>query len=183
MLVRTLVSEIRENKMASRRKILPETAAAPPAALDAIDRKILALLQEDNQITNQALAERVGISPPPCHRRVRRLREEAIIARDVSLVDPVKVGRSLIVFAAIALERQREDLLENFERKMMRCPEVMQCYFVSGDADYLVVVSVGDMAEYNDFARRVFANEPNIRMFRSSFCLARVKYDTKIPVG
>src|SRR5882757_6119850 len=83
-------------------------------------------------------AEKVGISPPPCHRRVRRLREEGIIARDVSLVDPVKVGRSLIVFASITLERQREDLLENFERKMMRHPEVMQCYFVSGDADYLV---------------------------------------------
>ena len=66
---------------------------------------------------------------------------------------------------------------------LMRHPEVMQCYFVSGDADYLVVVSVGDMAQYNEFARRVFANEPNIRMFRSSFCLARVKYDTKIPVG
>ena len=124
------------------RRLPPSRAAT----LDAIDRKILALLQEDNQITNQALAEKVGISPPPCHRRVRRLREEGIIARDVSLVDPVKVGRSLIVFASITLERQREDLLENFERKMMRHPEVMQCYFVSGDADYLVVVSVGDMA-------------------------------------
>ena len=168
--------------MADRRKNIPATADAPSAGLDAIDRKILMLLQEDNQITNQDLASRVGISPPPCHRRVRRLREEGIIQRDVSLVDPVKVGRSLIVFASIALERQREDLLENFERKMMRCPEVMQCYFVSGDADYLVVVTVADMDHYNDFARRVFANEPNIRMFRSSFCLSRVKYDTKIPV-
>ena len=65
---------------------------------------------------------------------------------------------------------------------MARCPEVMQCYFVSGDADYLVVVSVSDMDHYDEFARRVFANEPNIRMFRSSFCLARVKYDTRIPV-
>jgi Lrp/AsnC family transcriptional regulator, leucine-responsive regulatory protein len=174
---------IGEKKMATRRKIIPEISPESAATLDAIDRKILALLQEDNQITNQALAEKVGISPPPCHRRVRRLREEGIIARDVSLVDPVKVGRSLIVFASITLERQREDLLENFERKMMRHPEVMQCYFVSGDADYLVVVSVGDMAEYNEFARRVFANEPNIRMFRSSFCLARVKYDTRIPVA
>ena len=87
--------------MATRRKIIPEISPEPAAALDAIDRKILALLQEDNQITNQALAEKVGISPPPCHRRVRRLREEGIIARDVSLVDPVKVGRSLIVFASI----------------------------------------------------------------------------------
>ena len=183
MLSKAPSSVIREKNMATRRKIIPEISPEPAAALDAIDRKILALLQEDNQITNQALAEKVGISPPPCHRRVRRLREEGIIARDVSLVDPVKVGRSLIVFASITLERQREDLLENFERKMLAHAEVMQCYFVSGDADYLVVVSVPDMAAYNDFARRVFANEPNIRMFRSSFALSRVKYQTKIPLG
>jgi Lrp/AsnC family leucine-responsive transcriptional regulator len=168
--------------MAERRKIIPEEPPADRVALDTIDRKILALLQEDNQITNQDLAAKVGISPPPCHRRVKRLRETGVIHRDVSLIDPVKVGRSLIVFSSITLERQREDLLENFERKMARRPEVMQCYFVSGDADYLVVVSVSDMAHYNEFARRVFANEPNIRMFRSSFCLARVKYDTKIPL-
>jgi Lrp/AsnC family transcriptional regulator, leucine-responsive regulatory protein len=168
--------------MASPRKSIPHIPETEAVALDAIDRKILALLQEDNQITNQDLAARVGISPPPCHRRVKRLREAGVIHRDVSLIDPVKVGRSLIVFSSITLERQREDLLENFERKMARCPEVMQCYFVSGDADYLVVVSVSDMAHYNEFARRVFANEPNIRMFRSSFCLARVKYDTKIPL-
>jgi len=168
--------------MADRRKNISRASETPPTVLDAIDRKILTLLQEDNQITNQDLAARVGISPPPCHRRVKRLREEGFILRDVALVDPVKIGRSMIVFASITLERQREDLLENFERKMMRCPEVMQCYFVSGDADYFVVVSVADMAHYNEFARRVFANEPNIRMFRSSFCLSRVKYDTKIPV-
>jgi Lrp/AsnC family leucine-responsive transcriptional regulator len=168
--------------MADRRKNIPQRAETKPPGLDAIDRKILMLLQDDNQITNQDLASKVGISPPPCHRRVRRLREEGIIQRDVSLVDPVKVGRSMVVFASITLERQREDLLENFERKMARCPEVMQCYFVSGDADYLVVVSVADMDHYNEFARRIFANEPNIRMFRSSFCLSRVKYDTKIPI-
>lgn len=169
--------------MAIQRKNIPPTPETEPAPLDAIDRKILALLQDDNQITNQDLAKRVGISPPPCHRRVKRLREDGIIARDVSLVDPVKVGRSMVVFVQITLERQREDLLESFERKIARCPEVMQCYFVSGDADYLVVVSVPDMAQYNEFARRVFANEPNIRMFRSSFCLARVKYETRIPLA
>jgi Lrp/AsnC family transcriptional regulator, leucine-responsive regulatory protein len=169
-------------KMADRRKIIPPPVETDVVALDGIDRKILTLLQEDNQITNQDLAAKVGISPPPCHRRVKRLREAGVIHRDVSLIDPIKVGRSLVVFTSITLERQREDLLENFERKMAHCPEVMQCYFVSGDADYLVVVSVSDMAHYNEFARRVFANEPNIRMFRSSFCLSRVKYDTKIPL-
>lgn len=154
-----------------------------PIQLDPIDRRILDRLQENNQISNLELAAAVGISPPPCSRRVQRLRAEGIISADVSLLDPFRVGRSLIVFASVTLERQREDLLENFERKMLAHAEVMQCYFVSGDADYLVVVSVPDMAAYNDFARRVFANEPNIRMFRSSFALSRVKYQTKIPLG
>lgn len=148
--------------------------------LDRIDRRILNVLQENNQVTNLELAARVGLSPPACLRRVRRLREQGIIMREVALVDPAKVGRNLMVFANVTLERQREDLLESFERRMLARPEVMQCYFVSGDADYLVVVNVPDMVAYNAFARRVFANEPNIRMFRSSFALSVVKYDTKI---
>jgi len=177
-----LFSNLREEKTAMKKSVKrPEPPK--PVRLDAIDRRILDRLQEDNQISNLELAAAVGISPPPCSRRVQRLRAEGIISADVSLLDPFRVGRSLIVFASVTLERQREDLLENFERKMLAHAEVMQCYFVSGDADYLVVVSVPDMAAYNDFARRVFANEPNIRMFRSSFALSRVKYQTKIPLA
>ncbi|KTD00409.1 Lrp/AsnC family transcriptional regulator [Fluoribacter gormanii] len=148
--------------------------------LDKIDRKILNLLQKDNQITNLALAEKVGISAPPCFRRVKRLRDEGIIVNDVSLVDPFKAGRGLIVFANITLEKQREDLLAHFERKMSEQEEVKQCYFVSGETDYLLVIHVADMNHYNDFARRVFANEANIKVFRSSFCLNRTKYNTNI---
>lgn len=149
-------------------------------ALDKTDRKILNILQRDNQITNLALAEQIGISAPPCFRRVKRLRDEGFIVNDVSLVDPFKVGRPLIVFANITLEKQREDLLAHFERKMAGEPEVMQCYFVSGDTDYLLIIHVADMNHYNDFARRVFANEPNIKKFRSSFCLNRTKYNTHV---
>lgn len=148
--------------------------------LDKTDRKILNILQKDNQITNLALAEKVGISAPPCFRRVKRLRDEGFIVNDVSLVDPFKVGKPLIVFVNITLEKQREDLLAHFERKMLQEPEVMQCYFVSGDTDYLLIIHVRDMNSYNEFARRVLANEPNIKQFRSSFCLNRVKYNTQV---
>ncbi|ARB93646.1 Lrp/AsnC family transcriptional regulator [Legionella longbeachae] len=148
--------------------------------LDKTDRKILNILQKDNQITNIALAEKVGISAPPCFRRVKRLRDAGIIVKDVSLVDPFKAGRGLIVFANITLEKQREDLLAHFERKMAEQEEVKQCYFVSGETDYLLIIHVSDMNHYNEFARRVFANEANIKMFRSSFCLNRTKYNTHI---
>ena len=148
--------------------------------LDKIDRKILNALQSNNQITNVALADLVGISPPPCFRRVKRLRELGIIAKDVSLIDPLKVGQRLIVFIEVSLEKQREDLLAHFERKMLAQPEVMQCYFLSGDTDYIVLVQVSDMQHYDEFARRVFANEANMKRYRSRFCLNRIKYDTKI---
>ncbi len=170
-------------KRPSKSTPIPADLSPTHTILDKMDRKILNLLQTDNQITNLELADKVGLSPPPCLRRVRRLREEGYIMKDVSLVDPFKVGQNLIVFVNITLEKQREDLLAHFERKMLEQPEVMQCYFVSGDTDYLLIVNVVDMNHYNEFARRVFANEANIKMFRSSFCLNRVKYETKVTLS
>jgi len=167
-------------KASLKNTIEQDIELAPEELLDKMDRKILNILQKDNQITNLALAEKIGMSAPPCFRRVKRLREEGIIVNDVSLVDPFKVGRPLIVFVNITLEQQREDLLTHFERKMLEQAEIMQCYFISGDTDYLLVIHVSDMTHYNEFARRVFANEPNIKKFRSSFCLNRTKYNTHV---
>lgn len=148
--------------------------------LDKIDKNILAILQEDNQITNLALADKVGISAPPCFRRVKRLRDLGIITKDVSLVDPFKIGQCLIVFVSVSLEKQREDMLSYFERNILDAPEVVQCYFISGEIDYLLVVHVRDMNHYHEFSRRIFVKEANIKSFRSNFCLNRVKYDTKV---
>jgi Lrp/AsnC family leucine-responsive transcriptional regulator len=168
-------------KKSERNAISNNYSEAPPEdLLDKIDRKLLNILQKNNQLTNLELANRVGISAPPCFRRIKRLRDEGIIDKDVSLVDPFKIGNRLLVFVYISLEKQREDLLAHFERKMQEQPEVMQCYFTSGDMDYLVVVQAIDMNHYNSFARRIFANEPNIKAYRSNFCLSRVKYDTHI---
>lgn len=150
-----------------------------PAELDRIDRRILNLLQDNNQITNQELADKIGLSPPPCLRRVRKLRQEQIIIDDVAIIDPQKVGHSL-VFTSVTLEQHREDLLSNFERKMQECDEVMQCYFISGHVDYILLVSVSDMNHYYEFSRKVLASEPNIKTYHSNFCLNRVKFSTKI---
>lgn len=146
--------------------------------MDKTDIKILNLLQKNNQLTNLELAQLVNLSPPPCLRRVRRLRECGFITNDVALVDPFKVKQHLISFLSVSLEKQGDDFLDNFERKMNECPEVKQCYFISGEVDYLLMVHVEDIAMYNDFIRNVFVNIPNIKSFRSSFCLNRIKYDT-----
>ena len=169
--------------MARGKRNYSKSMTDAPVELDAIDRKILTFLQDDNQITNLALAERVGLSPPPCLRRVRRLRELGVIERDVALVDPRKVGQGIIAFVGVELDRQREDVLTNFERKISAEPQVQQCYFVSGEIDYLLLVTCPNMESYNAFARRVLANEHNIKRFRTSFCLSRVKYATAIPLG
>lgn len=150
--------------------------------LDAADRRILDVLQADNQITNLALAAKIGLSPPACLKRVRRLRDDKVIVRDVAVLDPESVGRSIVAFVGVELDRQREDVLAAFERKISAEPEVQQCYFVSGEIDYLLTVVCRDMEAYNGFARRVLANEHNIKRFRTSFSLSRVKYETRIPL-
>lgn len=148
--------------------------------LDKTDKKILNLLQKNNQLTNLELAELVNLSPPPCLRRVRRLRESGVIMRDVALVNPFKIKQNLISFVSVTLEKSGEDFLDHFEQKMNGHPEVKQCYFISGEVDYLLMVHVEDIAAYNEFIRRALVNVSNVKSFRSNFCLSRVKYDTSI---
>lgn len=147
--------------------------------LDRLDKRILNILQQDNLITNQELAKKVGLSPPPCLRRVKKLRENKIITKDVAIIDPFKVNKT-VVFTSITLLQQREDLLKSFERKMMEHPEILQCYFISGEIDYILAICVDDMNHYHEFARQVFANEPNIKTYRSNICLSQIKNQTMI---
>jgi Lrp/AsnC family transcriptional regulator, leucine-responsive regulatory protein len=148
--------------------------------LDDADRRLLKLLQIDNQLTNLELAERANLSPPTCLRRVRRLREEKIIVGDVALLDPLKVGKNLFVFIEVVLERQSEQLQQDFERAMATCDDVMQCYMVSGDTDFIVVAQVSEMSAYHQFVRQTLTNNPNVRNFRSMFAMNRSKFRTQI---
>ena len=148
--------------------------------LDTIDRRILKILQENNQLTNLELAERVHLSPPTCLRRVRRLREEKVIVADVALLDPIAVGQTLFAFIEVVLERQHEEAQQAFELKMRKAEKVMQCYMVSGHADFMVVAQVADMPAYHRFVRSVLTNDPNIRNFRTLFAMNRSKFETRI---
>jgi len=148
--------------------------------LDGADRRLLALLQETNTLTNLELAEKAYLSPPTCLRRVRRLRDEGIIVADVAIVDPFKLGKSIIAFIEITLERQQEDLQVAFEKRMQAEPEIMQCYMISGDTDFLVVAQVADMNAFHNLIRRVFTADSNVRNFRSLFALSRAKFQTAV---
>jgi Lrp/AsnC family leucine-responsive transcriptional regulator len=151
-------------------------------ALDEIDRKILRHLQEEARISNADLADRVGLSPAPCLRRVRSLEEGRVIRKYVTLLDPAAVNLGVTVFVQISLDLQVEDRLEIFERAMMRRPEVLECYLMTGDADYLVRVVVPDVAAYERFLKDTLTRIEGVAGIKSSFALKQVKYSTVLPV-
>ena len=151
--------------------------------LDRADRKILNVLQEDSNITNVALADRVGLSPPACLRRVRALRDSGVIERDVSLVDPVKVGRRLTAFVEVTLARHSADFKTEFQRRVLDERAISQCYMVTGETDALLIVNVEDMDAYEAFASRMFDANQRIIRYRTLFAIRRVKFETAIPLS
>ncbi len=145
--------------------------------LDAIDRHILNLLQVDARLPNVDVADRVGLSPSACLRRVRRLESSGVIAGFVVLVDPAKIGRSVDVFVEISLDSQAEDKLDAFEEAVADCPEVMSCHLMAGEYDYILHLSVADTVDYERIHKQYLARLPGVARIRSNFAI-RTVYDT-----
>jgi Lrp/AsnC family transcriptional regulator, leucine-responsive regulatory protein len=150
--------------------------------LDTTDWKILGLLQADARMSNVDLAAKVGLSPSPCLNRVRALEKEGYISRYVTLLDPLTVGLKVSVFIQVTLERQVESALEGFERAIRDRPEVMECYLMTGDADYLLRVVVPDLQAVEHFILSVLTRVPGVGNIKSSFALKQVKYQTALPL-
>lgn len=150
--------------------------------LDGLDRRILDAIQGDGRISNADLAERVGLSPSACHRRLRRLEEEGVVEGYVALVSPAALGRGTSVFVQITLDRQQEQDLRAFEAKVMECPEVMECYLMAGDSDYLLRVVVADGADYERLHTQTLTRLPGVARVRSSFTLRTVAKRTAVPM-
>lgn len=155
----------------------------PDTPLDAIDRRILDRLQENGRISNVDLANDAGISSSPCWRRVRELEKRGVISGYVALVDAAAVGLPVSVFVQVTLERQIETALETFEAAVKERPEVMECYLMTGDADYLLRVVVSDLPTYEAFLKDHLTRIPGIANIKSSFALNQVKYRTSLPLG
>lgn len=155
----------------------------PENTLDEIDSRILRVLQENARISNVDLADSVGISPSPCWRRVRELESAGVIDRYVTLVKPGAVGLPVSVFIQVSLERQVEAALEQFEAAVLARPEVMECYLMTGDADYLLRVVLSDLDAYERFLMDHLTRIPGVASIKSSFALKQVKYRTALPVG
>jgi Lrp/AsnC family transcriptional regulator, leucine-responsive regulatory protein len=150
--------------------------------LDAIDHKILRLLQEDGRITVQALAEKVGLSHSPCLRRVRHLEESGVVRGYVAVVEQKEVGLPVSVFISIKLERQSEEYLDRFDAGISHWPEVLECYLMTGTRDYLLRVVCADLAAYERFIKEKLTRLDGIASIESSFALAQVKYTNVLPI-
>jgi len=154
----------------------------PRAPLDDIDLRILGRLQEEARISNVELADEIGLSPAPCLRRVRELEEAGIIRKYVTLLEPSAVNLGVTVFVQISLDLQLEGRLEIFEQAIMQRPEVLECYLMTGDADYLVRVVVPDVPAYERFLRDFLTRIESVAGIKSSFALKQVKYLTALPI-
>ena len=154
----------------------------PSNPIDSIDRRILQLLQADAKVTNAELARRVGLSPSPCLARVRALERAGVIARHVTLLDPLKVGLGVSVFIQVSLEQQAERSLNAFQAAITAYPEVLECYLMTGDADYLLRVVVADVPALERFIVERLTKVRGVASIRSSFALKQVKYETALPL-
>jgi len=154
-----------------------------PSRLDAIDRRILAELQKDARLSNVQLAARVGLSASPCLARVRRLEQDGFLKAYVALVAPEALGLSITVFIQVSLEMQHKSALSRFEARVAEFPEVMECYLMTGDSDYLLRVVVPDMEALQAFIMQELTEIPGVRNIRSSFALRQVSYKTELPLS
>jgi Lrp/AsnC family transcriptional regulator, leucine-responsive regulatory protein len=158
-------------------------SAVPRMKLDAIDIKILNALQEDASISNIELADRVGLSQSPCLRRVKALEEARIIRKRVTLLEPRSIDLSVNVFVNVTLEKQIRERLQDFEKEVLRRPEVLECYLMTGEADYLLRVVVQDLDAYERFLKNHLTRIPGVASIKSSFALNQVQYRTALPLN
>jgi Lrp/AsnC family transcriptional regulator len=149
--------------------------------MDAIDRKILAVVQEDASLSVADIGQRVGLSSTPCWKRLQRLEAEGVITRRVALIDPEKIGLGTTVFVSVETGDHSEDWLKRFAEVVGAMPEVMEFYRMAGDVDYMLRVVVPDIQGYDGFYKKLIATVP-LKNVTSRFAMERIKSTTALPI-
>ena len=150
--------------------------------IDRIDRAILEAVQKNNRMSSDELAEIVNLSPTACQRRLKRLRAEGVIEADVAIVSPKAVGRQVTMIVLVSLERERADIVDRFKASIRNTREVMLGYYVTGDADFMLIVTARDMESYEQFTRRFFYGNHDIKGFKTMVVMDRVKASLAFPI-
>jgi Lrp/AsnC family leucine-responsive transcriptional regulator len=153
--------------------------------MDEFDVKILNIVQRNNQLSTERIAEQVGLSSSAVQRRLKRLRKEGFIEADVSIISTKASGRRLILIVEITVEKEHplSQVLDDFKRLMLATPEITQCYHVTGDTDFVLIIMVRDMEEYELLARRIFVENLSVRRVQTSVVVSKIKSDTLIPLA
>ena len=152
-------------------------------ALDRFDIAILDILQTDNTTPQRVIAQVLNLSAPAVQRRIKRLQDSGVIRANVAVLDPVKMGMPLTIVLEVHLENERPDCTAGLRARMAAEEAVQQCYGVTGEADYLLVVNVASMADYDALTRRLFDGDDNIKRFRTSVALASLKTGLRVPLN
>ena len=152
------------------------------AMLDDFDRAILHRVQQDARMTGEHIGADIGLSAAAVQRRLKRLRELGVIAAEVAVVDPASVGQAMNFIVGVEMERERADVLDAFRRAAKADPNVQQCYYVTGEVDFMLVVVARDMAGFEAFTRRLLLDNENIRRFTTNVVMARDKVSLVVPL-
>ena len=143
--------------------------------MDPIDLDILKLVQGNARLTADAISQEVGLSPPAVQKRLKKLRDSGIIEREIAVLNPSKLGREMTIIVEVILERESRVHLDDFKRKMKMNPYVQQCYYTTGEADFMLILSVQNIQEYEEFTQRYFFDESNISRFKTAVVMDRAK--------
>lgn len=143
--------------------------------MDDNDLQILRLVQGNARLTAEAISQNVGLSPAAVQKRLKKLRETGVIEREIAVLSPAKLGREMTILVEVILERENRAHLDSFKRKMRNAPCVQQCYYTTGEADFMLILVVSDIQEYEEFTQAHFFDESNISRFKTSIVMDRVK--------
>ncbi len=150
--------------------------------LESYDIKLLSYLQQDCKISQRQLSEAVNLSPSAVNRRVAALEAAGVIASSVCVVDPTAVGRPITLLVEVKLENERLDLLDEVKKRFVTCPQVQQVYYVTGDFDFMLIINVKDMTEYERLTRDLFFVSGNIKAFKTYVAMQRLKTSLAVPL-
>jgi DNA-binding Lrp family transcriptional regulator len=154
-----------------------------PASLDAFDRKILEILQRDNTTPQRTIGAAVNLSAPAVQRRIKRMTEDGVIQANVAVINPVAVGQSITIFVEVEVISETAEQIQEAKEAFASAPEIQQCYYVTGEADFVLVVVVPSMTEYEALTRRLFFGNNNVKRFRTFVSMDRIKVGLGVSTG
>lgn len=152
-------------------------------ALDEFDRQILAILQKDNLTPQRKIGEAINLSAPAVQRRIKRMTETGVIQANVAIVDPAALGHPITIFVEVEVISETAEQIEHAKREFASIPEIQLCYYVTGEADFVMMITVPSMAAYEALTKRLFFGNNNVKRFRSFVAMDRIKAGLEVPTG